>query len=50
MSDRGLSSSAVHADGYVLKTSSVFVAQTVQIAMLQMMWQESWVSLKDALY
>ena len=49
LSAQGLPTSAVHARGCALKILSALVVQTVQSAMLQMMWQEGWVSLKDAL-
>ncbi len=49
LSEQGLPPSAVHVHGCALKNLSVLVALTVQTAMLQMMWQEGWVSLKDAL-
>ena len=48
LSERGLSPSAVHAHGCALKNLSL-VAQTVQTAMLQLLWQEGRVSLKEAL-
>ena len=46
LSEQGLSPSAFHVDGYALKNLSVLMAQTV---MLQLLWQEGWVSLKDVL-
>ena len=49
LSEQGLSPSAGHAHGCALKNLSVLVAPAVQTAMLQMMWQEGWASLKDAL-